>query len=227
MNELESSNDAPVFAVAMPKDGVAALVADLRTLHRHAALDFALAAGRMVVERIYGGDLDAWRNRGSRDGSFRELAALLDPLKIPGLSSTSLFRAVATYELESRVGVSGRPQLNASHAAAVLGLTEAEQERMLGEAEANDWTASRLKFEVERAKVADPRPNKVGRPALPVFVRTVNRWERELAAGQAFYGDLDQVAELADDEATRIEAAVRAQRKQCDTLLAALAKRRK
>ncbi len=117
-------------------------------------------------------------------------------------------------------------QLNASHVAAVLGLSEAVQARMLGQAEANDWTASRLKQEVERRKVIEPRPNRVGRPALPGFVRTVNRWERELAAGEEFYGDLDQVAGLDEVDAARIEAAVLAQRQQCDALLAALARRR-
>jgi hypothetical protein len=212
---------------AIPKEEIAGLIRDLRALHRQAALDFALAAGRMVVDRLYHGDLDAWRTRGTRDGSFRELALQLDPLKIPGLSSSSLQRAVATYDLESRVGVSGRPQLNASHAAAVIGLPDAVQERLLGQAEANDWSAVRLKQEAERRKSALSEPTNRGRPALPAFVRTVNRWERELAKGEDFYGDLDQVADLDDDDAARLEAAVTAQRQQCDALLTALAGRKR
>lgn len=200
------------------------LVAELCGLHRAAALDFALRVGRLVLERLYGGDLDAWRARGVRDGSFRRLAERLDPLGIPGLSSSSLARALGTLELDARVGVAGRPQLNAAHVVAVLGLKPADQERLLGRAEAQDWTAAELKVEADRVRRASANPARTGRRPLPAFVKTVNRWERELAEDASFH-DLDQLATLEDDDAERLTRAVAAMRERCDVLLGAFALR--
>lgn len=197
------------------------LVVELQTLHRRAALEFGLTVGKITLDRIYHGSFEEWRNRGEKSGSFRKLAAKLDPLGIPGLSSASLSRAVAMVELDARVGIAGRPQLLAAHVLAVLGLEPAQQERLLGEAEANDWSPGALKAEAIKVKRESTGPTKQGRPKLPAFVKTVNRWERELADESAF-GELDQVAELDVAEAERITAAVEAMRIRCDGLLEAL-----
>ncbi len=212
-------------ALAAPDDdAIDALVAELRGLHRAAALDFALRVGRLVLDRLYGGDLDAWRAHGIRDGSFRRLADRLDPMGIPGLSSSSLARAVAILELDARVGLAGRPQLVAAHAVAVLGLAPADQERLLGRAEAEDWTAAQLKVEADRVRRASADPSRTGRRPLPAFVKTVNRWERELAEDASFH-DLDQLPALEDDDAERLGRAVAAMRDRCDVLLGAFALR--
>ena len=153
-------NATDIVAAAIPTDDlpdteIDAIIADLRGLHRKAALEFALAVGRVVLDRMFRGDLGVWRSRGEKSGSFRKLAAKLDPMGIPGLSSPSLSRAVAMVELDARVGVAGRPQLLAGHAMAVLGLAPAQQERLLGEAEANDWSPTALKAEAARVRKAE------------------------------------------------------------------------
>ncbi len=215
---------APTSIGELPDAAIEALVADLRALHRQAALEFALRVGQLVLDRLYGGDLQAWRDRGVRDGSFRKLAAALDPHGIPGLSSTSLARALGTLELDRRVGVSGRRQLHASHVATVLGLPDDAQERLLGEAEAQDWTVTQLRAAVEQARRDAANGRRLGRPPLPAFVKTANRWEREVedAAGLA---DLDRVHGLDDAEAARLQRAAEAMSARCADVIRALGRR--
>lgn len=201
------------------------LVTELRGLHRKAALEFALTVGRLTIDRLFGGSLEKWRAGGAKSGSFRKLAAKLDPLDIPGLSSGSLSRAVSLVDLDARVGIAGRPQLLAAHAIAVLGLEPAQQERLLGEAEANDWSPTDLKAAAEKVKKesapATGRTGRMGRPRLPAFVKTVNRWERELADEGAF-AELDQVAELDPAEAERLVNVVEEMRMRCEIVLRGL-----
>ena len=211
-----------VLADAVPDATIDALVRDLRALHRGAALDFSLAVARLLVDRLYAGDLGAWKQRGTRDASFRKLAEKLDPLDIPGLSSGSLARAIYVLELDTRVGIVGRPQLTLSHALAVAGLPEAEQERMLGEAEARDLSVAALRREADDLRRANPAPGRKGRPRLPAFVRTVNRWERDLEDDTGSFGDLEQAATLDTEEARRMRRVVESMQARCAALLAQL-----
>ena len=66
---------AEVLADAVPDATIDALVRDLRALHRGAALDFSLEVARLLVDRLYAGDLGAWKQRGTRDASFRKRTA--------------------------------------------------------------------------------------------------------------------------------------------------------
>ena len=213
---------AEVLADAVPDATIDALVRDLRALHRGAALDFSLEVARLLVDRLYAGDLEVWKQRGPKDGSFRKLAAKLDPLDIPGLSSGSLARAIYVLELDTRVGIVSRPQLTLSHALAVAGLPEAEQERMLGEAEARDLSVAALRREADDLRRANSAPGRKGRPRLPAFVRTVNRWQRELEDEAASFGDLEQAAALDADDARRMRDVVESMRARCEALLAQL-----
>lgn len=209
---------AELLPPTVPDAVLDALVADLRTLQRDATLDLALAMGELIVERIYAGDLAAWRDRGVKDASFRKLSKRLEDAEIPGLSAAGLSRAVGVWELEQRVGLTRRPQLNVSHARAVLGLQDAQQERLLGMAEAKDWTADRLEREVARIRKRDGGGK--GRPPLPAFVKGVNQLERMLADDA--FADLDRVDGLPAQERTRMRASVAAMKAQCDALLTAL-----
>ena len=214
------ANDAP--DVTLPDAEVDALVRDICVLHRNASLEYALRLARLVVDRLYGGDLSAWRQRGPKDASFRKLAVKLDGLQVPGLSSGNLARAVIALEVDARVGVSGRPQLTIAHVNAVAGLPEAAQERLLGEAEARDLTAAELRREADAVRRATAAPGRTGRPRLPGFVRTVNRWERELEDDATSFADLEQAADLDADEARRMRSVVESMRARCEALLAQL-----
>src|SRR5262245_34382469 len=46
------------------------VVRELRELYHHRGFDLAFAVGGLILERIYDGDLDAWRSRGRKDTSF-------------------------------------------------------------------------------------------------------------------------------------------------------------
>jgi hypothetical protein len=219
MPEHPMSSPVPVSEV--PEQVLDELARDLAALHRQHTLRFALDVGKMVLDRLYGGSLDAWRaGAGASDGSLRKLAAKLTALGARGFSAASLQSAVAVLDVDERVAVSSRPQLNASHVRAVLGLPPAKQEELLGKAEGRNWTAKQL--EKEAAKAKKRLTTRTGRPPLPAFVKTVNRWERELADDAATFADLEQAAALDPGEARRIRAAVHAMRERCDRLLAEL-----
>ena len=182
----------------------------------------AVAIGRIVLERLYGGSLDRWRDRGPKDGSLRRLAAALEARGARGVSASALQQAVATLDIEQRVGVTGRPPLTASHVRAVIGLPEARHELLLGTAEAKNWTAERTDVAAarERKKLAT-RP---GRPPRPMFVKTLDRWQRELADRHTLFAGLEELDALSEADSRRMQATVAAMRDHCDALLAALAR---
>ena len=223
---MANPRDLPASAsTALASPGVSdevldALAHELAVLQRKTTLGFAIDVGRMVVERLYGGSLARWREgKGAKDGSLRKLADKLEKLGARGLSAATLQQAVATLDLEERVGVSARPQLNASHIRAVIGLPADKQELLLGKAEAKDWTAE--KTEKEADKVRHGLATRSGRPPLPAFVKTVNQWERDLADAGTFAG-LETASTLKPDDAARVRATVVAMRDRCEALLAGL-----
>src|SRR5689334_13682467 len=95
------------------------VVRELNDLHQAATLDFALRVGRIVIDRLYGGDVGVWRRQRSTDASFRKLAARSRRGLV--LSASTLYRAVALCELCDRIAVSIRGNLGAAHLRAVLG----------------------------------------------------------------------------------------------------------
>ena len=209
---------AAAVPAPVPEATIDALVRDLRALHRGASLEHALNLARMVVDRLYGGDLAAWRERGPKDGSFRRLAAKLDERGVPGLSAANLARAVAVLEVDERVGVSGRPQLTIAHVHGVAGLPAADQERLLGEAEARDLTAAELRDLAHDVRRGRGVPGRTGRPRMPAIVKIANRWQRELADEASFDVDID-VAALDAEEARHVRGVATAMRARCDALL--------
>ena len=119
-------------------------ILELRKLTRGASLQFALTAGRIVVESLYDGDVRAWRSRMRKDHALRALAARPD---LP-MSASALYRALAIYELSSRqAGGEGWQHVGVSHLRAVLGLPEDVQTGLLGRAETERWTAARMEQE--------------------------------------------------------------------------------
>src|SRR5688500_5273480 len=93
-----TTNEVAALAPPHTPADDAAIAEEPAALHRRRTLDFALAVGRLVVDRLYGGDLVAWRV----GGSLRKLAQRLEALQVRGLSATALQQAVATLHLEER-----------------------------------------------------------------------------------------------------------------------------
>ena len=131
------------------------LVSMLNELRRTATLDHSLRIGRLIVTEIYGGDLASWRKHREKEFSFRQLAARTQvDLK---MSVTSIYRAVALYELCSRVPVELWRDFGAGHLRAVLGLLESDQLRLLSLAKANQWTARELYSRAQEVQGRTPK----------------------------------------------------------------------
>jgi hypothetical protein len=212
-----------VLPAAVSSAEIDAAFDEMVALHRSATLDYAIRMGEVVIRRFFAGSLAAWRQRGQDDPSVRSLAAKVDSARLPGMSVTTMYRSIEIYDLECRVGVSGRHQLNAGHARAVLGLTDKQQEALLGRAEANDWTAERLDAEVARLRKREGKGK--GRPPLPGFLKTIRAIDRLASAGGAF-DDLDQIDGLSDADAEALTRAVASTMARWQEVAAALAARK-
>ena len=210
-----------IVSVDISESEMDALASRIASLHRQTTLAFAVELGRIVIEGLYGGDLALWRSRAKSDGSLRKLAARLATRGVVGLSATALQQAIATLDLDRRVAVASRPQLTVTHVRAVVGLPDANQEQLLGTAESKDWSATKL--EREAAKVRAKLASRPGRPAMPMFVKSVNRWERELKDRRALFAGLETAAKLPSEDRARLRETAAAMRAHCDALLIALA----
>ena len=117
------------------------VVAHIKRLARTASLEFALRVGAVIIHHFYEGDTEAWRSRGPKTASFRQLA---QHPELP-LSAGSLYRCVALFELCDRLNAPARwEHLGASHLRIVLGLPPSAQEKILATANAKRWTVKVL-----------------------------------------------------------------------------------
>ena len=168
-------------------------IVELRKLTRGASLQFALTAGRIVVETLYEGDARAWRSRTRKDHALRALAARPD---LP-MSASALYRALAIYELSSRqAGGEGWQHVGVSHLRAVLGLPADVQTGLLERAEAEHWTAARMERETLPLRSVSRRAG--GRKRVPGYVKSIRRI-CELTTAEALEG-LDSIGELNPSE---------------------------
>jgi hypothetical protein len=150
------------------------LVAELNELHGQATLEVALKMGAIIVNRFYGGDMRAWREHRAKEASFRKLAARAD--RDLSVSATTLYRAVALYELTQRLHIGGHSSLSMTHLRAVVGLPEPAQESLLELAQTERWPVERLEREARRIRsLAERTP---GRPPSPPLVLAVRKLVR-------------------------------------------------
>lgn len=202
---------------------LAALAAEMRSLTRDASVDLAIRLGRLVIERLYAGDLSTWRSRGAKAHSLRALARRPD---LP-ISTSALYRSIALYELANRLGgVSSWSELGVSHLRLVLGLPCEEQRRLLDQACACNWTVAELERETSAARTRaldQGRGRKRGgRPRLPRFVKSLHRLRKCTESSDELFGDLDAVATMAPDELAELRATLELVRNRFDQLERAL-----
>jgi hypothetical protein len=142
---------------------VAALVQDLRALYNVTGVELMLRIGGLILERLYGGDVDNWRSRGRKDFSFRKLEQHPElPFKASMLS-----RAVSIYVLARR-----RPDLtklqnvSQTHLQEILNLEPDVQDRLLTQVEQEKWSVQKLRSVVHDVIGSTRR---AGRRRMPAF----------------------------------------------------------
>ncbi|MFO7565724.1 MAG: hypothetical protein R6X02_23985 [Enhygromyxa sp.] len=191
---------------------------ELAALGKDVNLEQAIEIGRLVIARLYDGDLAAWRRRGPKPHSLRSLARSADK----SLSSSALYRSIALYELSERLGGVERwaeAGLGISHLRLVLGLGHEDQRRLLDLAATNAWTVAELEREAVATRQRSPRPGRRGgRPRLPRFVKSVNRLRKATEERDELFGDLDAAAEMASAQISEIRDVLATIRARCDEL---------
>jgi hypothetical protein len=114
------------------------------------SLQAALEAGEVIFRFVFKGDEQLLRARGRKCSSFRKLSSHPE-LR---MSSSSLWRAVAIYELSLRF-----PELveyvhtGVGHISVVLGLPATDQFRLLRQTETERWTRRKLQKVVTQLRI--------------------------------------------------------------------------
>jgi hypothetical protein len=132
-------------------------VVAINALVNREALALALGVGEVVIDEFFGGDLATWRAVGTKELTFRALAARSDLEMTP----TRLYYSVGIFELSQELGGLEQfaPPLTYSHLRLVLGKPADEQRRLLTAAKSEGWTVARLAQEVDAATgKADRQP---------------------------------------------------------------------
>lgn len=216
---LAVPEEPEVLAAPVADEVVDEVVAQINEATRLAALEMALKVGRIVMDHFYQGDTDLWRNRGTKDASFRKLADRADLQ----MSASGLHRCVAVYDLSCRVGVSTLKHLDVSHIYAVLGLETDVQRRLLEQAGEHGWSVQQVLDEA-RAVRREAKGNR-GRPPLPAFVKTITRMRRLLDPEAGAFEDLDQVDAITAEDASALYDTVSRMRERCEAMEARLRER--
>lgn len=162
---------------------VARVLEDVSSLH---SLKAALEVGNIVFRHIFDGDERLLRARGKKNSSFRKLAA--HPRL--GMSPSSLWRAVAIYELSRRFPeLTQYEHTGVGHVSVVLGLPEADQFRLLRSTESERWT--RRKLQKEAALVRGTRRTEMPLPHVRFLERLAGL---ELLAHDSCQTELSRLA---------------------------------
>lgn len=204
MSHSDNRRGATSLAAATsPEDSVDEVVdrvvRELNALCKKATFDFATSVGRLIVDRFYGGDLDAWRNRGPKVVSFRMLARHPD---LP-MSPAALYRSVAIYELSRSLPAGHCVRLSTSHLRLVLPLARADQLRLLAEADAQGWSVSRLRERVALLEVTTDKParSRGGRKRGPRLRKTMRILQSCLQPTNSLVGADDDDLDLSPETA--------------------------
>jgi hypothetical protein len=210
-----------VLEAAASDEVVDEVYTELRAMQREATVDLAVRMGELIVKRFYRGKLEAIREHGQREASLRKLARRFEDEDGTGMSAAGIYRAVAFYELDQRLGITERKHLTVTHIRALIGLPEADQESLLTLADERHLTSTELE---KRAGAARKRASgNRGRPPLPAFLKTTNHLAR-LASEVDAFADLDLVHKLDDEDREDVRRKVVAVRERLAILEAALSK---
>ncbi len=153
-----SQEAAPKNEAGARDENVEMVVAALKGVNAGHSVASALEAGEIIFGHVFGRDQGMLRARGRKCSSFRKLAAHPDL----AMSTSSLWRAVAIYELSLRFPeIVHYVHVGVGHISVVLGLPEVDQFRMLRETEANCWTRRKLQKVATDLRLGQREPGTV------------------------------------------------------------------
>lgn len=122
------------------------------------SLPAALEIGKILFATVFASDDSLLRARGRKCSSFRKLASHPDLQ----MSTSSLWRAVAIYELSLRFPELGRyNNVGVGHISVVLGLPQADQFVLLREAESKRWTRRKLQKMASEIRLRQREPGMI------------------------------------------------------------------
>lgn len=208
----ESAADAVPASGPVAEDLVEAVVKELNAICKRATFDFAMAVGRLVVDRFYDGDLTRWRVRRAKGTSFRKLARHPD---LP-LSPSALYRSVAIYELIVKNRIDQLSHVSTSHVRLLLPLPPDKQLQLLRAAEANRWTVARLRAEIAPGGPDDKHRVDASKPQEPLR-RTIDTLRGCLDPSGRFVGSDDDV-DLSPESGRSLVELLTQVRAACDLL---------
>jgi hypothetical protein len=194
------------------------LVEDLRRVYCGGGTMLMVKVGKLVLERLYGGDVNLWHARGRKDASFRKLA---ERPRLP-FSRANLARAVGIYVLSLR-----RPDLfelqdvGPCHLREILTLEPAVQDRLLAQTTAQQWSVCRLHNEIQQLRSSDPSAHAADRLE---FVALLRRWRTSVDA-RTLLQDAERIERLDPDEAATLLKTTKQLAQQAETLIHLLARR--
>ena len=195
-------------------DAVIADVADsIRQMDRAHGLSLVVSVGRLIVEKLFGGDTAEIHRRGRKGATLTRLAEQPD---LP-FSHSQLSRTVGVYESVAQFGpVESWRNLTITHVRIVLPLPAPERQALLQKAEAKAWPVTKLDAEAKTARnKAKSAKGAGGRPPDSPTTRAVKiltRTTEQQAEAVEIVADADDFKE---EDAMAIIAAATALELQC------------
>ena len=200
----------------LPARQIEATAEAIRDVARERVLDTAREIGRLVIDGVFGGELDAWRNRGRKDPSFQQLVTRLDRSEI---SESTLHRSVGILELEDRLGYPALDRLTATHGFVVLGLPGPVQQELLDRARNEQLSSREL-----QALAIERRPKKrLGRKPKPAVMKSLDRARKMLEQGG--FEEMDALDAIDEERARSLLATAEAARDHFDAITRRLKER--
>ena len=198
---------------AVPDAVIADVAESIRQMHRAHGLSLVVSVGRLIVEKLYGGDTAEIHRRGRKDATLTKLAEQPD---LP-FSLSQLSRAVGVYESVAQLGpVESWRNLTMTHVRTVLPLPAPERQALLQKAEAKAWPVTKLAAEAkkarDRAKVVKGTGGRPPDSPTARAVKTLTRTMEQQAEALASVADAD---DLKPEEAMAIMAAATALKLRC------------
>ena len=188
-------------------------------VHRGATLQLALDVGAIVVEKLYGGDLELLRSKGRKDVSLRKLAS--HP-RLP-FSAATLWRCIGVYAVVRRFPETVRYEhLSVGHFRAVLMLPSDAQQDLLRRAAEEKRSVGWISNEAAAMKATTIRKSRTRATEKCGVVANVRRVEESVLAHSI--SAADESTRLGGTERDQIAQGLRAVWAWCEAVEELLAR---